>query len=955
MPLHLALAAALGLLSFLSALMLGLGQGEAALPVLMGIAAVVSFILTDHRRYIQLGDWTVNAFAIIVVCFNIVDVLHHRGEFLALSIARVLVFVQIVLLFREKEPRFCWQILLISLLQVIVATVFHQSILFGVLLLLYVFVGLCAFILLFLQQEHRFFRRHSFIKTLLESVKEEMSERHDRGKLVRLALITLFMGPLTLVLSFGKKKSEQEANDHADQRQKILRKLFLIFPTDEDRAQKEHWESVEDDQKVQEQGALVPRFPVVESLGKATGGVMLPALTPIPPSVAPFHVVPNRSDVVAPSFTSSRFPLLAECPSFSAGTRNPHPWNGNWRELIVHLIFGTFFAFFVAVLIFCLTPRIGQIEFSQFTLKYEFDRWVQPVRQHISVGTVGINEEIQLGSLGSVIMHHREVIKVRFLHDPDNTFLTETDLSANPYRAISGATLYFRGIPLDTYHEGAWTQSSEFATPNEEENTELSRYMPRMNVSSLDVPRIGATLQQRDQRYAFFADGCDLVTLAMTIQPLDTRVFFALHPFFSLRKANEIELQSANGRTEETRWRRRVAHKTIVSNAFQRGYQLDLIPCQERIDNDVLKRIPERGLDSLMTLAAKWDAESGCAKDDIVGRARFMEQQFLHSEEFSHQLGGTLRDYDLDPLEDFIAHNPRGHCEYFAGALALMLRSVGIGSRVIIGFKTEAMDYNASCTIRQSDAHAWVEVYVPPETMPRRTSGQYAFWWKNGGWLRLDPTPSSENSTIMTALTLRWTDWSRYIQSFWNEFVLNMNQSRQLHWVYDPLYRAGHYIVYRVFNWEFWKEFWVDMVRYYQSFFSDTPQHERRMWDGFYLMPPFVILGLLGLAFWRLMSILRSASRKHTAEEMRRRITIEFYLRMERILTEIGSIRGVATTPLEFARQSSFTPLMLPITEAFYRVRFGNAVLTEEESKSIQQTLAQLEQAIAPALIKSQT
>ena len=916
MPLRLALAATLGTLSFLSSLMLGLGQGDAALPTLMGIAAAVSFILTDQRRVIQLGDWTVNAFAILIVCFNIVDVLHHRGEFLAWSIARVLVFIQIVLLFREKENRFCWQILLISLLQVVVATVFHQSILFGGLLLLYVFVGLCAFILLFLHQEHHFFRRHSFVKTLLESIKSEMSARQDRRKLFRLALITLLMGPLTLVMSFGKQKTGKEATEK-NQRRKIFRELFLIFPTEEDRAQKEHWERVEDE----------------------------PALTQ---SVSSFHTVPNRSGDAA-SIASSRFPLLTERPSFSAGTRSPHPWNGNWRELLYHLTAGTLFAFFMATIIFCLTPRVGQIDFQGYTLKQEFERWTQPVRQHINVGAVGFHEEIQIGSLGSVLVHHQEVMRVWFLHNPNNTLVTNTDFSATPYRAITGATLYFRGVPLDTYSDGSWTQSAIA------DSTPLPGFT-FAEVSHFDPTRMDATLRYRDHQNAFFEDGCDLVSLVMNVQPLDTRVFFAPHPFFSIERENDIILRNVNGRSEEVRRRRSAGTKAIASAAFKHGVQLDLVPCQEQVSRDVLTQIPERGLDTLKKLAAQWDAESRLSQEDIIGRAKFMEQRFLQSNVFFYQLGGTIRDYDLDPLEDFIAHNPRGHCEYFAGALALMLRSVGIGARVIIGFKTEALDYNASCTIRQSDAHSWVEVYVPLEALPHQTTGRYAFWWQHGGWLRLDPTPASRDDTIMMALSMQWTDWNRFVQSFWNEFVLNMNQNQQMYLVYAPLYQAGHYIVYRVFNLEFWQEFLADMVLYYMSFFTDTSQEkQRRMWDGYYLIPPFVILGLLGLAFWQLYSILRRSNRKRTTAEMRRRITIEFYLRMERMLSKIGLTRHPSLTPLEFARRTSFMPLMLPIVEAFYRVRFDNAVLTEEESKSILATLEQLEQTITPLRKKDDT
>jgi hypothetical protein len=656
--------------------------------------------------------------------------------------------------------------------------------------------------------------------------------------------------------------------------------------------------------------------------------------------VPAFHAVPNRSEKVDPSFTFRRFPMLKERPSFYAGTQSPRPWSGNWRELFIHLTIGTFFTFIMAVILFCLIPRVGQIDFYDYTLKSGFENWFRPVRQQISVGTVGINEEIQLGSLGSVIPHHREVIKVRFLHDSDNQLVIDTVNSTNSYQKIAGATLYFRGIPLDTYSMGAWVQRPPLDSAESSAESSVAGGF-----------RMGAILQPQNQQRIFFEEDCDLVTLAMEIQVLETQVFFAPHPFFSLQKQREVELRSANGRVEEGRPRRRAANKTIVSAAFKQGVQLELIPCQEEIDHNTLTQFPDRGLESLKALAVQWDRESGHSKNNVIERARYIEQKLLNSEEFSYQLGGTLRDYDLDPLEDFIAHNPKGHCEYFASALALMLRSVGIPCRVIVGFKTEADNFSATCVIRQSDAHTWVEVYIPPEAMPLRTTGNYAQWWQNGGWLRLDPTPASRSSTFMAALTLQWTDVSRWIQSLWDEFVLNMNPGKQTLVIYQPLYQAGEYILYQVFNYDFWREFCSDMVQYYWSFFTEVPQQERRMWDGYYWIPPIVLLGLLALAFWRLVVMLRSSKHKYTAEEMRRRITIEFYLRMERMLTKIGQIRNPAVTPLEFARQSSlpssFSPLMLPVVDAFYRVRFGNAVLTDEESKSILNTLDRLERSVA--------
>jgi len=890
MPLRLALAITLGILTFLSSLMLGLGQGDASLPVLTLMAAVVSFYLTDYRRIIQLGDWTVNILVVLIFATNIVNVLHHQGEDLAWSIARVLVFVQIVLLFREKNTRFGWQILMISMLQVVVATVFQQSVLFAMLLFLYVFVGLCAFIFLFLQQEHRYFRQHSFVRTLSETFKKEMAERQDRRKLARIVLLTILMGPLSLILSFGKRKDETQTASKTRSRE-MLRELFLIFPTEEDIAQKERWESVEE--------------------------------TPIEAS---FHSVPSSPSSAA--VVASRFPLLTERPSFSAGTQSPRAWSGNWRELFHHLTVGTLFASIFAIMVFCLVPRVGQIDIYGFSLKREFEGWTRPVQRHISIGAIGINDEIQLGALGSVIPHHHEVFNVRFFHNPDNTLITETD-SANQYHAIAWTTLYFRGTPLDTYFDGRWTQA------------------PTSVSSTLggDVLPMGASLQSSNQHLAFFESSCDLVTLSMTIQPLTTQVFFAPSPFFNISRLDEIPLRHTHGRVEEARRRYHEGTKTIASTAFQRGLQLDLVPNQEQVNRAILLQIPDRGLDSLKALAARWDAESGLPQSDIIGRARFMEQRFLNSPEFAYQLGGTIRDFDLDPLEDFIARNPRGHCEYFAGALAMMLRSVGIGSRVILGFKTEVIDGDI-CIVRQSDAHAWVEVYIPSEALQERLSGQYAHWWRNGAWLRLDPTPSSDGSMLMS-WALRWADFNRSVQTFWNEYVLNMTSGRQSHWIYTPLYHVGHFIVHRVFNLEFWKEFANDMVWFYRSLLSEEEQRERRTWDGFYLALPFIILVLLALATWRLTSMLLSI-RKRSAEEMRRRITIEFYLRMERMLAKIGVIRSVSLTPLEFARQLPFMPLMLPIVEAFYRVRYGNAVLDETESQTIMKTLEQLESALMP-------
>jgi transglutaminase-like putative cysteine protease len=79
----------------------------------------------------------------------------------------------------------------------------------------------------------------------------------------------------------------------------------------------------------------------------------------------------------------------------------------------------------------------------------------------------------------------------------------------------------------------------------------------------------------------------------------------------------------------------------------------------------------------------------------------------------------------VPPLVDFVTHTHQGYCQHFAGAMALMLRYLGIPSRVAAGFTSGRYDKNNSeWVVSDRNAHAWVEV-----------------WFRGWGWLPFDPTP----------------------------------------------------------------------------------------------------------------------------------------------------------------------------------------------------------------------
>jgi transglutaminase-like putative cysteine protease len=76
-------------------------------------------------------------------------------------------------------------------------------------------------------------------------------------------------------------------------------------------------------------------------------------------------------------------------------------------------------------------------------------------------------------------------------------------------------------------------------------------------------------------------------------------------------------------------------------------------------------------------------------------------------------------------LEDFVARTKRGYCQHFAGAMTLMLRFLGIPSRVAVGFASGHYDPGrGEWIVSDRDAHMWVEV-----------------WFRGWGWLPFDPTP----------------------------------------------------------------------------------------------------------------------------------------------------------------------------------------------------------------------
>jgi transglutaminase-like putative cysteine protease len=89
------------------------------------------------------------------------------------------------------------------------------------------------------------------------------------------------------------------------------------------------------------------------------------------------------------------------------------------------------------------------------------------------------------------------------------------------------------------------------------------------------------------------------------------------------------------------------------------------------------------------------------------------------------------------PLVDFLLRTHAGYCEHFAGAAALLLRLAGVPVRVIAGFATGTQTGGGQYTVRDLDAHDWIEVYFP-----------------GYGWVPFNPTPAASPARVAAGVDL---------------------------------------------------------------------------------------------------------------------------------------------------------------------------------------------------------
>lgn len=569
---------------------------------------------------------------------------------------------------------------------------------------------------------------------------------------------------------------------------------------------------------------------------------------------------------------------------------------GRWpvRQIVTAVVITTVGAASVGAAFFLLVPRF---EFARSSFS---DSDTPLSRQRIT----GFTNRVRLGAFGEILESNEPVFEVR-LYGPGDTSIAVEDYAAS----LGLDEPLFRGLTLSNYENGEW---------------------------AADQGGIPALMSDR-------SPGGD-VRQEYQLRSIGTGVLFSIAPVVagSLAGTDEPIRQSVENQTifrpPGREFRGNVTYEVFsprtAESAKAANRALARSASRTAWYRGTYTHVPGN-LTQLPVIAAEAARPDGgdATPSEITARLLTLLRD---SGEYRYTLSGELIDPGMDPIEDFLINRKAGHCEYFASALALMLRAEGIPSRVVSGFKGgEKNRLSNTYEVQQRHAHAWVEAYIDNE------------------WTTLDPSPASGRSSSVAANAPKlplWNDVVSATSEFWRTYIVQLNIARQRRTL-APLreFAITTFVALREQWWPVLKE---------QAYSFATDPSRWISWQGG-VVTFFGLLLAVGL--WRVGRRLRKRFRRlrdERAAQRRRGRRVEFYERFRRLCRGQGWTPKETQTQREFAaevasrlRERAFPrPLVdLPaeLAEDFYLVRFGERDLDETRQSDWDLRLKELESAFS--------
>jgi len=545
--------------------------------------------------------------------------------------------------------------------------------------------------------------------------------------------------------------------------------------------------------------------------------------------------------------------------------------------------------------------------------------WGNPDSKKLAaVGMTGFTNEVRLGELVPLLENSKRALQIRMFDSKDNPIDLEEYCAQVGYLEP-----LFRGATLELYEDSTWKGSGHVTTWTPE---------PR------STRMLGVVRQQ------------------ILMEPIGTSLLFAIHPVRAVRLPNPQDMvQSIPFSRQMFRPETVPSDKALAYTVFSPPAAIaarDLGKTRQHVDlsrpdsRGTLLSIPD-GLKGLKELALKvtgGEQISGDPSDrQWAEKERRLVDLLCHylrdSGEYVYSLDTSAKNPKLDPVEDFVLNRKAGHCEYFASALALMVRAVGVPARMVSGFKGGTVNtLSGAYEVEQRHAHVWVEALIGGDR-----------------WLTVDPTPAARDVSVASFAAPVKTvhELASVVDTTWSQ-LMNMSINEQQNSFYVPIRDA-------VQNW--WnpgkgERPFLAQLYYGVIDFATDPTQWFTLKGIIAATVTGTIFATIGLAIrlrkrmWQ--RFLALWKRQRSARDIR----IAFYERFETICRLLGLVRSSHQTQREFAgsvrtriREVVASADGLPdvpprLVELFYRVRFGDEDLAPALVEQLDRDLTSLEGAI---------
>lgn len=497
-------------------------------------------------------------------------------------------------------------------------------------------------------------------------------------------------------------------------------------------------------------------------------------------------------------------------------------------------------------------------------------------------GFTGFSDSVRLGQIGQLKQNDQVVMRVRVEGKNENR---------------SFGSLHWRGVALDSFDNQTWSKSKDVITE----------------------PRI------KGERDFFLIDYStnrnDVTVQTVYLEPLDSSILFALARPVAVQGNFPILVKDSEGAlTFPRKDAERVTYKVFSDQTLPSAQELKNDNANYSEKDKRYLELPA-DLDGRIAQLTKQLTENQKNRFD---KAKTIESYLQNN--FGYTL--ELKAGGEQPLADFLFNVRAGHCEYFATAMAVMLRTQGIATRIVNGFQEG--EYNATADayiVRQKNAHSWVEVYFP----------------ETGAWIPFDPTPfaGQNDGTLAPGVLGRFDSYFEALETFWIQYFVSYDNQEQ-----RSLVRSfkNSFSEYETKTSDFLTDAQTKISAWWKQARGDEGLQSSAKAIGFGAL--YLAAAALGifLLVWLYRKIIKLAVWRKLFDWARRKnetTIVEFYKQMQKVLAVKGFTRAAHQTPLEFAFALNM-PEAVKITEKYNLVRFGEKNLSNDEAREIENWLSEL-------------